>query len=94
MHYERQAFHLLYAGSWVLLLLAIASFLGLMDLSANQDEATDNMISWVVGEIFHVPDFKTILLAAGAALLFWNTGSTYGAISSRVPHEAFCQVLF
>ena len=44
MHYERQAFHLLYAGSWVLLLLAIASFLGLMDLSANQDEATDNMI--------------------------------------------------
>ena len=26
--------------------------------------------------------------------LFSNTGSTYGFISSALPHEAFCQVLF
>ena len=27
-------------------------------------------------------------------ILFSNTGSVYGFISSAVPHEAFCQVLF
>ena len=27
-------------------------------------------------------------------MLFSNTGSIYGAMSSCVPHEAFCQVLF
>ena len=27
-------------------------------------------------------------------ILFANTGSIYGFMSSAVPHEAFCQVLF
>ena len=27
-------------------------------------------------------------------ILFSNTGSMYGFMSSAVPHEAFCQVLF
>ena len=29
-----------------------------------------------------------------SGILFSNTGSVYGFISSAVPHEAFCQVLF
>ena len=41
--------------------------------------------------LFHV---KGVLRVCVKGILFSNTGSVYGFMSSAVPHEAFCQVLF
>ena len=46
-------------------------------------------LAGIFGRVFMVRNSVPVRMT-----LFWNFGSTNGLISSGVPHEAFCQVLF
>ena len=46
-------------------------------------------LAGIFGRVFMVRNSVPVKMT-----LFWNFGSTNGLMSSGVPHEAFCQVLF
>ena len=62
-------FLVLYILAWVFLALTVCSLLGLLDLVTTPEEFEALSLELLMSELFHLPDLKTIILAAITILL-------------------------